>query len=125
MVDPFTVPPWERPITAPPRLPDFTRATPLPGRKKRFAQGDFKNLDCKRGQVWSNILQRCVDIIFSGDDYDDSSSSSTTPRYLPTFSTAPAASTRCGDGGFWNIIQNRCVPRAIIQHYRDDFYDSV
>merc|ERR1712211_188375 len=36
VVDPFTVPPWERPITAPPRLPDFTRATPLPGRKKKI-----------------------------------------------------------------------------------------
>ena len=74
------------------------------------AQRSVKNtFDCRRGQAWSISLQRCVDyddpdtipgfcddpvfclypisdLIF-GDDYDDSSSSSTTPRYLPTFST--------------------------------------
>ena len=157
VVDPYTVPPWERPITAPPKLSDFTRATypedpqsilqnlcvdgeneddcfkiqfdcqngeswniirqvcepstttttttppsPTPAtteRIPRVAPGDSFS-KCRRGQVWSIILKKCVDLTLSDEDYDDYDDYGDREKRQ--------VSEECV-GGFWSPLQNRCI----------------
>ena len=53
-----------------------------------------------RGQVWSIVLKKCVDLTLSDEDYDDYDDYGDREKRQ--------VSQECV-GGFWSPLQNRCI----------------